>query len=89
MTSAGTVRGIHCRPQALSVLRRCAVVEILPALYACRLLSRVVVEWGCGGLPPPGKGPSPAVWGEGLYRLSLGVGVWSSRTCLNAKWVRQ
>ena len=39
--------------------------------------------WCCGGLPPPGKGPSPAVWGEGLYRPSLDANLgmrlgWSS-----------
>ena len=86
-TNAGAIRGVLCWAQALSVLRSCVVVELLPALYACRLLSLMVVEWCCGGLPPPGKGPSPAVWGEGLYRLSLRrrlrarlCGVQSSRT---------
>jgi len=86
-TNAGAIRGVLCWAQALSVFRSCVVVELLPALYACRLLSLMVVEWCCGGLPPPGKGPSPAVWGEGLYRLSLRrrlrarlCGVQSSRT---------
>lgn len=88
-TSAGAVRGVHCRPQVLTVFRRCAVVELLPALFVCRLFSLMVVEWCCGGLPPPGKGPSPAVWGEGLYRLVPGrrrptalAGVRSSRNSL-------
>ncbi len=76
--SAGAIRGVHCRPEVLTVFRSCAVVALLPALYACRLLSLMVVEWGCGGLPPPGKGPSPAVWGEGLYRLPLGTPAASS-----------
>ena len=66
--------GVHCRLHTLSVLCSCAVVALLPALYACRQIAREVVKWCCGGLPPPGKGPSPAVWGEGLYRTSLGAG---------------
>ena len=90
-TDAGAIRGVHCRPLALSVLCNCAVVELPPALYECRLLSRVVVEWCCGGLPPPGKGPSPEVWGEGLYRLSLDavdVRATGCRTLRVPKWVR-
>ena len=90
-TNAGDIRGVRCRPQALSVLRSCAVVELLPSLYECRLLSLMVVEWCCGGLPPPGKGPSPAVWGEGLYRLSLDavdVRATGCRTLRVPKWVR-
>ena len=73
-TNASAIRDVHCRPQVLTVFRSCVVGELLPALYECWLLSRVVVERCCGGLPPPGKGPSPAVWGEGLYRTSLDAG---------------
>ncbi len=80
-TNGDAIRGVRCRPQALSVFCSCAVVALLPALYDCRLLSRVVVEWCCGGLPPPGKGPSPAVWGEGLYRTSLDVGYVRATGC--------
>ena len=57
----------------------------LTALYECRLLSLKVARGGCGGLPPPGKGPSPAVWGEGLYRLPLDVGVQVSRPATRAQ----
>ena len=70
--------GVHCRLHTLSVLCSCAVVALLPALYACRQIAREVVKWCCGGLPPPGKGPSPAVWGEGLYRTSPGAPAASS-----------
>ena len=68
-TNAGAIRGVHCRPQACqffaavrwpSSCRLCAIAGCSPSWW------RV---WCCGGLPPPGKGPSPAVWGEGLYRL--------------------
>ena len=83
--------GVHCRLHTLSVLCSCAVVALLPALYACRQIAREVVKWCCGGLPPPGKGPSPAVWGEGLYRLSLDavdVRATGCRTLRVPKWVR-
>ena len=31
--NAGAIRGAHCRPQALSVFRNCAVVELYPAVF--------------------------------------------------------
>ena len=42
--SAGAIRGVHCRSQALSVFCSRAVVELLPALYECRLLSLMVAR---------------------------------------------
>ena len=59
-TNGNAIRGVHCRPQALSVFRSCAVVELLSTLCACRLLSRARVEWCCSGLPPPGSKRSVA-----------------------------
>ena len=68
-TSAGAIRCVHCRPQALSAFRGCAVVELLPALCDCRLLSLMVARVGLrrsaaarertlpGSL---GRGPFPA-----------------------------
>jgi len=44
------------------------------ALYECRCSPSWWRVGCCGGLPPPGKGPSPAVWGEGLSRLPLDAG---------------
>ena len=43
-TNAGDIRGVHCRPQALTVFRSWVVGELLPALYACRLLSLMVAR---------------------------------------------
>ena len=43
-TNAGAIRGVLCWAQALSVFRSCVVVELLPALYACRLLSLTVAR---------------------------------------------
>ena len=73
-TNAGAIRVVHCRPQAcqsfaavrwLSSCRLCAIAGCSPSWWRVGC---------CGGLPPPGKGPSPAVWGEGLSRLSLDAG---------------
>ena len=72
---AGAIRGVLCRPQAcqsfaavrwLSSCRLCAIAGCSPSWWRVGC---------CGGLPPPGKGPFPAVWGEGLSRLSLDAGV--------------
>ena len=43
-TDVGDIRGVHCRPQALTVFRSWVVGELLPALYACRLLSLIVAR---------------------------------------------
>ncbi len=43
-TNAGAMRGVHCRPQVLSVFRSCEVDEFLPALFDCRLLSLMVAR---------------------------------------------
>ena len=74
-TNAGAIPGVHCRPQARqsfaavrwsSFCRVCTNVGYIPSWWRM---------WCCGGLPPPGKGPSPAVWGEGLSRTSLDAGL--------------
>ena len=75
-TNAVAIRGVRCWAQALSVFRSCMVVELLPALYACRLLSLMVVEWCCGGLPPPGNGLAPGCFG-GAGRCRLGPCDWT------------
>jgi len=70
-TNAGAIRGVHCRPQV------CQSFAAVRGSSSCRHCTNAGCSpwwwrvWCCGGLPPPGKGPSPAVWGEGLSRLSL------------------
>ncbi len=79
-TNAGAIRGVHCRPQA------CQSFEAVRWSSSCRLGPNAgsSPSWWrvgcCGGLPPPGKGPSPAVWGEGLSRLPLSAGSVSGAT---------
>ena len=46
-TNASDIRGVHCRPQVLTIFRSCVVGELLPALYECWLLS-LTLAWLCG-----------------------------------------
>ena len=85
-TSAGAIERVHSRSQ---VCRFFAAGWWTRSCRLCVLAGYSLWwwrEWCCGGLPPPGKGPSPAVWGEGLYRLSLDAGVQVSRSARRA-WV--
>ena len=70
-TNFGAIWGVYCRPEAFQSF---AAVRWTSSCRLCVLAGYSLCwwrEWCCGGLPPPGKGPSPAVWGEGLSRLSL------------------